>query len=108
MTPKQILIACIVMGVINLIIRLAPFAIFNGKETPKVIVWLGEYLPYAVIGMLLVYCFRNVTFTSWGGFLPELIAGIVVAVSYLWKRNSLISVVGGTLCYVLLVQFVFV
>ncbi len=58
-------------------------------------------------GMLVVYCLKKVTFTSISGFLPQLIACLVVGVLYVWKRNTLISIVCGTVCYMILVQMVF-
>ena len=59
------------------------------------------------MGMLVVYCLKDVRFTSLSGFLPALIASTVVCGSYIWKRNTLISIIGGTLCYMLLVQLIF-
>lgn len=108
MTNQQAAIAIAIVSLVTIAIRFAPFLIFNGKETPKVIVYLGKVLPYAIMGMLVVYCLKGVSFTTLRGFLPELIAGAVVVGSYVWKRNTLISIIGGTVCYMLLVQLVFV
>ncbi len=84
------------------------FVIFNGnKKTPVIIEKLGRVLPFAIMGMLVVYCFKEVTFTSIAGFLPQLIACLVVGILYVWKRNTLISIVCGTICYMILVQMVF-
>ena len=102
-----IILAVAIMALVTAAIRFAPFILFSGRKTPKVITYLGNVLPYAVMGMLVVYCLKGVTFSSPGGWLPSLIAGAVVVISYLIKKNTLISIVGGTLCYMLLVQLVF-
>ena len=102
-----IILAVAIMVFVTAAIRFAPFILFAGRKTPKVITYLGNVLPYAVMGMLVVYCLKGVTFSSPGGWLPSLIAGTVVVISYLIKKNTLISIVGGTLCYMLLVQLVF-
>ena len=70
--------------------------------------YLGARLPYAVMGMLVVYCLKHVNFSSAKNFLPELIAGILVAISYIIKRNTLISIILGTACYMVFVQVVFI
>lgn len=100
--------AIAIMALVTAALRFAPFMIFGGeRKTPKTVTYLGEVLPYAIMGMLVVYCLRGVAFTSPGGFLPELIAGALVVLLYVWKRNTLLSIIGGTLCYMLLVQNVF-
>ena len=88
--------------------RLIPFLFFpKGKEIPPIIRYLGRVLPPAVIGMLVIYCLRNVSLLSGSHGLPELI-GIAVTVGlHLWKRQMLLSIAGGTICYMLLVQLVF-
>lgn len=99
-------IAVVALG--TALLRFLPFIIFSdSKKTPKFIEKLSKTLPYAVMGMLVVYCLKDISFLSLGGFLPALIAGALVAASYLWKRNTLISITGGTLFYMFLVQVVF-
>lgn len=89
--------------------RAIPFVIFpKGKAVPKVIQYLGKVLPPAVIGMLVIYCFKSVNPTSFPFGLPELIAGAVVVGLHIWKRNNLLSIGVGTVLYMLLVQLVFV
>ena len=95
------------MAAVTVLLRALPFLVMGSRPTPKVITYLGSVLPYAVMGMLVVYCLKGVSFRSPAGFLPELIASAVVVGSYLWKKNTLLSIVGGTVCYMLLVQFVF-
>lgn len=98
----------VVAGAVTLLIRFLPFLIFNGKrETPPYIIYLGKVLPYAIMGMLVIYCLRGISFTAAANFLPELIACAVVVLAHVWKRNTLLSIISGTACYMLLVQFVF-
>ena len=88
--------------------RFLPFLIFGEKrETPPIIEYLGTVLPCAIMGMLVVYCLKDVSFLSSPFGLPELIACVVVAALHVWKRSSLLSIGGGTVCYMLLVQLVF-
>lgn len=77
------------------------------KPTPKYIQYLGKVLPAAVFGLLVVYCLKDVSIFSGSHGLPELIAIAVVVLLYLWKRQMLLSIAGGTICYMLLVQLVF-
>ena len=88
--------------------RFIPFLIFGEKrKTPPMIEYLGKVLPCAIMGMLVVYCLKDVSFLHSPYGLPELIACAVVAALHVWKRNSLLSIGGGTVCYMLLVQLVF-
>lgn len=98
----------LVSGAVTLTLRFLPFLIFGGKkETPPYIVYLGKVLPYAIMGMLVIYCLRDVSFARAAEFLPELIACAVVVLAHIWKRNTLLSIISGTVCYMLLVQLVF-
>ena len=88
--------------------RFLPFLIFGEKrKTPPIIEYLGTVLPCASMGMLVVYCLKDVTFLNSPFGLPELIACVVVAALHVWKRSSLLSIGGVTVCYMLLVQLVF-
>ncbi len=88
--------------------RFLPFLIFGEKrKTPAIIEYLGKVLPCAIMGMRVVYCLKDVSFLSAPYGLLELIACVVVAALHVWKRNSLLSIGGGTVCYLLLVQLVF-
>ena len=88
--------------------RFLPFLIFGEKrKTPPIIEYLGTVLPCAIMGMLVVYCLKGISFLKSPYGLPELIACCVVAALHVWKRNSLLSIGGGTVCYMLLVQLVF-
>ena len=98
----------VVAGAVTLLLRFLPFLIFGGKrETPPFVVYLGKVLPYAIMGMLVIYCLRGISFTAAANFLPELIACAVVVLAHVWKRNTLLSIISGTVCYMLLVQVVF-
>lgn len=98
-----------VCSAVTAALRFVPFVIFGGKrETPKFVMYLGEHLPYAIMAMLVIYCLRGIKFTAAPFGAPEIISCIVVAILHIWKRNTLISIISGTLCYMALVQFVFV
>ena len=101
-------LAVAVIAAVTAAIRFLPFLIFkNGRATPKLVEKLGRLLPYSVMGMLVVYCLKGVRFTDLSGFLPELIASCVVCGLYIWKQNTLVSIISGTLCYMILVQMIF-
>mgnify|MGYP002561856200 FL=1 len=97
-----------VTALVTMFLRFVPFLLFGGKrETPAYISYLGRLLPYAVMAMLVVYCLRNISFLSAPFGAPELISCAVVALLHVWKRSSILSILGGTVCYMLLVQLVF-
>ena len=96
-----------VIAAVTIALRFAPFLLLRGRETPKFIAYLGRVLPYAIMGMLVVYCLRGVALTAVSGWLPQLIAVTVVAVLHIWKRNTLLSIIAGTAVYMVLVQVVF-
>jgi len=97
-----------VTSVVTAVLRFIPFLIFGGKrETPAYISYLGRLLPYAVMAMLVVYCLRNISFAAAPFGVPELMSCAVVALLHVWKRSSILSILGGTVCYMLLVQLVF-
>lgn len=108
-TPIQTLATILVITLGTMLTRFLPFLLFpNSQKTPKLIRYLGRVLPYAVMGMLVVYCLRNVTLTAALFGLPEAIAVGCVAALQIWKKNTLLSIGVGTVLYMLLVQFVFV
>lgn len=107
LTQQIITIAMCVVG--TMLTRFLPFMIFgNRRETPKYIKYLGKVLPGAIFAMLVVYCLRNVSVMHYSYGLPELIAIAVTVGLHLWKRQMLLSIAGGTVCYMLLIQLVFV
>lgn len=105
-TEQIMTVAIIVLA--TMLTRFLPFILFPaGKPTPKYIQYLGKVLPAAVFGLLVVYCLKDVSIFSGSHGLPELIAIAVVVLLHLWKRQMLLSIAGGTICYMLLVQLVF-
>lgn len=97
-----------VIAFVTAVIRFLPFILFNGnRKTPPIINKLGKMLPYAIMGMLVVYCLKGINFAGMSGYMPSVIACLVVAVLHIWKKNTLISIVCGTVCYMVLVQMVF-
>ena len=97
-----------VCAAVTVLLRFLPFVLFQGKrEVPPVIAYLGKVLPAAVMAMLAVYCLKGVSFTSAAGWLPCLISCTVVVLLHIWKRNTLLSIIAGTVSYMLLVQLVF-
>lgn len=86
--------------------RFLPFLVFReNRETPKVIQYVGNFLPSAVFGMLVVYCLRNVNILQGTHGIPEFIFILVIAGLHIWKHQMLISISGGTICYILLLHF---
>lgn len=109
MTHLQQVITIALCSIGTMATRFLPFLIFSEKKpTPKFVQYLGKALPSAVFGMLLVYCLKNVSLVSGSHGLPELIGIALTVALHLWKRQMLLSIAGGTICYMLLVQLVFV
>lgn len=108
MTTNQQLITFGVILLATLLMRYAPFIAFpDNKPTPKFIQYMGKVLPGAVFGLLVVYCLKNVNILEGSHGIPELIGVAVTAGLHLWKKQMLLSISVGTICYMLLVQFVF-
>lgn len=106
LTEQIVTIALCVLG--TMATRFLPFLIFSEKRpTPRYIQYLGKALPAAIFGMLVVYCLRSVDVLAGSHGLPELIAIALTVALHLWKRQMLLSIAGGTVCYMLLVQLVF-
>lgn len=100
---KLITIGMVVLG--TMLTRFLPFLLFPaGKPTPKYIQYLGRVLPSAVFGLLVVYCLRNVSVFTGSHGVPEALSIALVVLLHLWKRQMLLSIAGGTLCYMLLIQ----
>lgn len=87
--------------------RAFPFLIFRGKEVPPVVTYLGKVLPMAIIATLIIYCIKAISFSSLASWAPYLIACAFTAALHLWRRSPLLSIFGGTACYMILVQLVF-
>lgn len=109
MTLTQLLITIAMVSLGTIITRFLPFILFPaGRTTPKYIQYLGRVLPPAALGLLVIYCLKDVDFTGAAHGLPELIAMALVTALHFWKKNTLLSIAAGTVCYMALVQFVFV
>ena len=113
MNPTLYAVAAIaVMAVITFLTRALPFLLFaRGGKPPKVVLYLGKVLPPAIIAMLIVYCLRGLrdaNFSDPAQWAPQLIAVAAVVALHLWKHNNLLSIFGGTILYMVLVQAVFV
>ncbi len=108
MTIAQQIITIVLCILGTMATRFLPFLIFNEKRTiPPVIQYLGKLLPAAVFGLLVVYCLRNVSVLQGNHGVPEFIAILVTGTLHIWKRQMLLSIAGGTICYMLLLHFVF-
>lgn len=114
LTTGQAIAAIVVMALVTFLTRALPFLLFDrGGTPPKVVLYLGRVLPPAIIAMLIVYCLRNTQFgfgpdlAAFAGWAPQLIAAAVVVILHLWKHNNLLSIFGGTILYMVLVQAVF-
>lgn len=100
---KYSLLLIAIMGAVTQMIRFLPFAVF-AKGTPKPILYLGKVLPPAIMAMLVVYCLRNTSFTGVSHGIPEAAAVVLVVALHKWRHSTLVSIIGGTVCYMLLVQ----
>ena len=105
---KHDILLIVVVTLVTMLTRFLPFLIFGQKrKTPDIVLYLGKVLPFAIMGMLVVYCLKDVDFLARPFGAPELIGIAVTAGLHIWRRNSLLSIGVGTVTYMLLVQFVF-
>lgn len=110
MMPVSVQTSIIIMAICaacTFLERLLPFLVFRSGRVPAVISYLGKVLPTAIMATLVIYCLRSTSFTSWGGFVPQAVAVGVTALLHLWKGNTLVSVLGGTVTYMCFVQLIF-
>ena len=108
MNKLHSLLIVVVAALVTALTRFLPFWIFGGKrKTPEWILRLDTALPCAIMGMLVVYCLKDISFLSAPYGIPELLGCAAVVLLHVWKRNTLLSIGGGTLLYMLLLQFVF-
>ena len=106
LTQQIITIGMVVLG--TMLTRFLPFLLFPaGKPTPKYIQYLGKVLPASVFGLLVIYCLKNVSVFTGSHGIPALLALILVIALHLWKRQMLLSIAGGTIFYMILVQTIF-
>ena len=108
MTLTQRLVTIALCALATMLTRFLHFLLFSSRRpTPKYVRYLGRALPPAIFGMLVVYCLKNVSIVSGSHGLPELIAIAVTVGLHLWKRQTLLSIAGGTIAHMLLIQLVF-
>lgn len=108
LTALQTLIIILAVALGTMLTRFLPFWLFpENKRQPKTILYLGKVLPPAMMGLLVIYCLKDVPITAAPHGIPELIAIAAIAGLHLWKRNVLLSIGVGTVIYMLLVQMVF-
>jgi len=108
MTSLHIVIVILAITIATASLRYLPFFIFpEHKKTPKFIAYLGDVLPLTTIGMLVVYCLKDISFIAYPYGLAEIISIILIVILHLWKKNTLISIGAGTLFYMFLIQMVF-
>lgn len=104
----QMIIVIMVITAGTMLTRFTPFIIFpEGKKAPKLLTYLGTVLPPAMIGLLVVYCLKNISFSSTDTYLPELISIFFIYVIHKWKHNNSLSIFAGAAVYMLLIRFVF-
>ena len=96
-----------VIALVTIFLRFLPFLIFRNRTSPAFITYLGKVLPFAIMGMLVVYCLRNTSFSAMPFGIPEIISVALVVVLHVWKKNTLLSIISGTACYMILVQLIF-
>ena len=109
MTLAEQLVTIGMVALGTMLTRFLPFIVFpTDKETPAYMQYLGKVLPAAVFGLLIVYCMKDVSVFSESHGIPELISIAAVVLLHMWKRQMLLSIAGGTVCYMMLVQYVFV
>ena len=108
MTQMQAFITIMMCVIGTMITRFLPFILFpENKETPEWVQYLGKVLPLAIMATLVVYCLRGTTFDVVANFIPQIVAVAATVGIHLWKRNTLLSVFGGTAIYMCLVQLIF-
>ncbi len=101
-------IAIAISALVTVSLRAVPFVAFRGnKQLPAFVDYLGKTLPYAIMGMLVIFCLKSTSFALTRGWAPQLIAGALVVVTYVWKKSTILSIVAGTACYMVLIQIVF-
>ena len=107
MNNKYIFLAILIMAIVTIILRFIPFVLLSDKKEYRTLNYLSKVLPCVIMGMLVVYCFKDVSFTNAKNYISTLVASSVVSISYIMKRKTLLSIILGTTIYMLLLQFVF-
>lgn len=106
MNNTYALTAILVMAFVTALLRFLPFFVMGNKKTPRYVEYLGRVLPYAVMAMLVVYCLKGMDLTQAPFGLCEIISVAVVVGIHVWKRNTLLSIITGTICYMILIRLI--
>ncbi|MDO4466986.1 MAG: AzlD domain-containing protein [Bacillota bacterium] len=106
MSSTYLFISIAIMAFVTVCLRFLPFFVFRNGKIPPIITYLGRVLPCAIMGMLVVYCLKDVSFKSLHSWLPSLLASASVVGIHIWKRNTLLSIVAGTICFMLLIRII--
>lgn len=101
---KEVWITILIPAIITFLLRATPFIFFSKKEVPEMILYIGKYLPFAMMGLLVVFALKGVRIMEYPFGLPEAISVAVVILLHIWKNNMLISIGGGTILYMFIVQ----
>ena len=107
MTTSSMILIIAICGICTFLTRIIPFLIFGNREVPKPVTYLGKVLPMSVMTILVIYCIKDIQFTSLSGFIPTVAGIAVTALLHLWKKNTFLSIVCGTVVYMILIQLVF-
>ncbi len=108
-TTPQLIIFFIIVSLGTLLTRALPFLLFpENKPIPKYMKYLADILPFTIIGMLVIYCLKDISLLKSPYALPEAVSILAIVLLHLWKKNTLLSIGGGALIYMVLVQNVFV
>ncbi len=94
-------------ALVTILLRFIPFIAFQNRALPPVVLYLGKVLPFAIMGMLVVYCLKGASFSSPSFGIPEIVSVFLTVLLHKWRHNTLLSILGGTICYVIFVQFIF-
>lgn len=94
-------------ALVTILLRFIPFIAFQNRALPSVVLYLGKVLPFAIMGMLVVYCLKGTSFSSPSFGIPEIVSVFLTVLLHKWRHNTLLSILGGTICYVIFVQFIF-
>ena len=102
---SKVLVAVLSSALIIFFERAFPFILFSKKEPPRIISFIEKYIPPMVMSALVVYCLKDLSFSGGAvGFIPYLVGVVITVILHLWKRNSLISIFGGTAVYMILLR----
>lgn len=108
MNNTYVFLGIATMAIVTIVLRFIPFIFLSDSKEYKTINYLSQVLPCAIMGMLVIYCLKDINFNSTRNYLPAIIASIIVSISYILKRKTLLSILLGTIVYMFLLQYIFV